>query len=78
MPAKEITVIEGSYSMYPSLRSYYDLSIFIDIDPAKQLQRITKRNPDNYQDFVEKWIPFENMYFDADNVKEACDIVICT
>lgn len=76
LPHKNINIIEGSYSMYPSLRSYYNLSLFIDIDPDKQLERIAKRNPDNYQDFVDKWIPYENTYFDTYHVKEACDIVI--
>lgn len=76
LPHKDINIIEGSYSMYPTLRSYYNLSVFIDIEPEKQLQRIAKRNPDNYQDFVDKWIPYENKYFDTYHVKDVCDIVI--
>ena len=78
LPTKNMTIIEGSYSMYPSLRHYYDCSIFVDIEPDEQIARIKKRNPDLIDDFIEKWIPLENTYFDAFDVKNACDITITT
>lgn len=73
---KDITVIEGSYSMYPTLQKYYDCSVFVDIDPDTQLRRIARRNPDLIQDFREKWIPLENRYFEAYGISEACDLII--
>ena len=73
-----MTVIEGSYSMYPDLRKYYDCSIFVDIDPSMQIQRIARRNPDLLDDFRNKWIPLENAYFEAFDVQNACDLTIKT
>lgn len=73
---KDITVIEGSYSMYPALRKYYDCSVFMDISEELQLRRIARRNPDLLEDFRTKWIPLENTYFEACRVKEACDLII--
>lgn len=72
----QMTIIEGSYSMYPSLRKYYDCSIFVDIDPERQIERIAKRNPDLLEDFRQKWIPLENTYFEAFDVQEACDLTL--
>lgn len=71
-----VTIIEGSYSMYPSLRKYYDCSIFVDIDPQLQIERIARRNPDLVEDFRSRWIPLENTYFDAFDVQNACDITL--
>lgn len=76
LPLKKINIIEGSYSMYPSLQKYYDLSVFVDIDPELQLKRIERRNPDKIQDFRDRWIPLENRYFEAFDIRSACDIII--
>ena len=78
LPDTGMTVIEGSYSMYPDLRKYYDCSIFVDIDPSMQIQRIARRNPDLLDDFRKKWIPLENAYFEAFDVQNACDTTIKT
>ena len=37
-------IIEGSYSLHPDLRGYYDLCVFLDIDPEAQAKRILQRN----------------------------------
>lgn len=74
---KPLTVTEGAYSMHPSLAQYYNLSVFLDISPELQRERILKRNtPQSAQNFFEKWIPLEKRYFEAMNVKERCDFVI--
>ena len=44
----------------------------------QMVTHIKKRNPDLIDDFIEKWIPLENTYFDAFDVKNACDITITT
>ncbi len=74
LPGK-LNVIEGAYSMHPELESFYDLSVFLDIDPETQRQRILKRG-ERAEMFFTRWIPMEKRYFDELNVKERCDIVI--
>ena len=70
-------IVEGAYSMHPDLAPYYDLSVFLDISAEKQRGRILKRNaPAHAQQFFDRWIPFEQRYFDALDVKERCDLVL--
>lgn len=71
-----IIIIEGSYSMHPYFGKYYDLSIFVDIDSILQKERIQKRNPNNSQDFFNKWIPYENNYIDCFKINLKADIII--
>lgn len=73
-----ITIIEGSYSLHRDLRDHYDLRIFLDIEPQKQLERLRKRNPEKIRDFEEKWIPLEELYFNAHHIREVADIVADT
>jgi len=73
---KPVTIVEGSYSCHPNLWDYYDLRIFVDIDPDEQMKRITSRNgSEAAKAFKNKWIPLEEKYFGAYNIKNRCDIV---
>lgn len=73
----KLTVIEGAYSTHPSFAGYYDLSVFLDIAPDLQKERILNRNsPQKAQRFFNEWIPFENAYFFATDAKERCDLII--
>ena len=72
----KITIIEGSYSCHPKLWNFYDLHIFADIDKETQLQRIIARNGScAAENFKQKWIPLEEAYFDAFEIKKSCEIV---
>ena len=72
-----LTVVEGAYSMHPTLSEKYDLSVFLNISPEKQRARIEKRNsPQFARRFFEEWIPLEEKYFSFLSIKEKCDIVI--
>ena len=73
---KALNLIEGTYSMHPTLASFYDLSIFLSISPELQRERILKRDAMLHQNFFEKWIPMENRYFEEGNIKEQCDLVL--
>jgi uridine kinase len=76
---KRLNIIEGSYSLHPSLRNAYDLKIFLEVDDKEQLKRIALRNPDrSIQPFIDKWIPLENKYFSELNIRDICDIIIDT
>ena len=59
---KELTIVEGSYSLNPYFGKYYDLSIFIKISEETQLKRLKERNKDNYLDFINKRVVLENRY----------------
>ncbi|MDR2899523.1 MAG: hypothetical protein LBU94_04345 [Clostridiales bacterium] len=70
-------IVEGSYSMRPELLAYYDIKIFMDISPEKQMERIIKRNgKDGFINFKNRWIPMENQYFEYYNLARKCDMVL--
>lgn len=71
-----LNIVEGVYSLHPMLEKSYDLSVFLGVEPAEQLQRIFDRNgPGLYGRFVEEWIPLENHYFDELKIREKCDFI---
>ncbi len=74
---EKLTVIEGAYSTHPEFTGYYDFSVFLDISPDLQKERILKRNSlQKAQRFFNEWIPLENAYFSATDAKGRCDLVI--
>jgi uridine kinase len=76
---KRLNVVEGSYSLHPSLREAYDLKIFLLLDPLIQEKRILQRSgPLKLKDFKSIWIPMEELYFSELDVAACCDIVIDT
>lgn len=76
---KNLTIVEGSYSMHPMLQQAYDYKIFLTVDPEVQRQRILRRNgEEKLQDFLDRWIPMEEHYFSALNIEKECDIVVDT
>lgn len=76
IPGK-LTVVEGAYSMHPDLAALYDFSVFLDICPQLQKERICKRNSASMAErFFSEWIPLEKTYFTQLRVKERCDLII--
>lgn len=69
-------IIEGSYSSHPCLNEYVDYKVFIDIDSELQKDRLTKRNPKVVDKFISMWIPFENNYFEALDIRGKSDLII--
>ena len=77
VPPTPLTIVEGSYACHPTLREYYGLRVFLTVAPEEQLRRIEIRNgPEKAQMFRDRWIPFEEMYFQAFDVQARCDIVL--
>ena len=70
-----ILIIEGSYAHHPFLDDMDAFKIFMDIDPASQIERLQKRSLDRFDDFVQKWILMETKYFEAFSIKEKSDYV---
>lgn len=71
----DINIIEGSYALHPSLKSFYDFKIFVECAYDTRLKRIRERNKDNYEDFIKLWIPLEDAYFDGLGIKDQCDAI---
>ena len=70
-------IVEGSYSTHPYFGKYADITVFIDIDPCIQLNRIIKRNGEEMAViFKNRWIPLEEKYFNAFGTKEKADIIL--
>ena len=60
-----VIIVEGSYSLHPFLREFYDLKVLLTVDEQTQQNRLLQREGGNIADFVNKWIPLENRYFDT-------------
>jgi uridine kinase len=76
---KRVNIIEGSYSLHPTLIEFYDYTIFVEISPALQEKRILARcGPAMFETYMSLWIPLENLYFKTFAIKEKCDLVCCT
>lgn len=74
---KVLTVVEGSYSMHSDLMPYYGLKVFLEVSEEEQRMRILKRNGEvSAQRFFNEWIPLEESYFQAYQIKEKADMII--
>lgn len=78
IPYKPFNVIEGSYSMHSSLQKYYDFSVFLTVNKDEQIERLRKRNPKMLNNFIQRWIPLEEAYFNTFSIQDKCDIQINT
>ena len=70
---KQLTVVEGTYSLHPYFGDVYDLKVFLTVPPELQKARILKRPAFLHRRFFEEWIPMEKMYFDHFRIPETCD-----
>lgn len=76
---KKLNIVEGVYSLHPTLIDAYDLKIFMEISKETQEKRILKRSGKSMlQRFIEEWIPLENEYFAKMNIAEKSDIILRT
>lgn len=72
---KRLNVVEGVYSMHPTLVEYYDYKIFLNVTLEKQLERILNRSSEFMLNrFKNEWIPLENTYFEKLRIEDSCDI----
>lgn len=76
MEPGDLSIVEGSYCCHPVLWNFYDLRVFLHVEPEEQLRRIGRRNGKNALSlFREHWIPMEEKYFSACRIRERCDLV---
>ena len=70
IPYHPFNIIEGSYALHPALQEYYSDVIVLKISPSLQKECLMKRNPEKIDDFLGRWIPMENQYFEAFDIFE--------
>ncbi len=74
---KEMSVVEGAYSMHPYIIKNYDLKILMTTTYFKQIIRIWKRNGfKKLTQFMKRWIPMENKYFHDLQIENDADIIL--
>lgn len=72
-----IVIVEGVYSMHPRFQKYYDVTLFLDVDPHEQLRRIEMRSGTSMLErFKREWIPLENQYFAFFAIRDLVDIYV--
>lgn len=77
VPDVPLIVIEGAYCLHPKLNIDYTLKIFMDVEPAIQQERIRLRNgEERLEQFLTRWIPYEERYFEEYQIKEQCDLLL--
>ena len=76
VPAKALTVIEGSYSHHPALHADYDLKIFLTCEKQEQRRRLMVREGDYFPTFESVWMPLEEQYIRMCDI-ESSGAMIC-
>ena len=72
-----LVVVEGAYALLPAWGKYYDLSLFLQVSMEEQQGRLLLRNgARGMVAFLTRWIPREESYFTACDVKNRCDAIV--
>lgn len=78
VPAGRLTVLEGAYALHPAVEAAADVRVFLSVNATVQRRRITARQPEEAEAFFTQWIPMENRYFSAFEVRGGCDVQLDT
>ncbi len=74
-PTKPV-IVEGSYCLHPYFGEYADLKVFVTVGEEIQSERILRRNgAEMLRRFINEWIPMEEAYFVAFDIKKSCDVI---
>ena len=72
-----LVVVEGAYALLPVWGKYWDLALFLQVSAEEQQGRLLLRNgARGMVPFLTRWIPREESYFAACDVKIRCDAVV--
>ncbi len=77
VPPGDVYIVEGAYALHPYLEKYYDMAVFMKVEPEVQLERIRKRNGD-ITGFQNRWIPMEMNYIREYGIEAKADIIADT
>ncbi len=76
IPAAPLYVTEGVYALHPDLADAYHIKVYMDVERLTQNRRILRRNGKEIAArYRREWIPMENSYFEAFDIKNQCDFV---
>lgn len=74
---RRLNIIEGAYSCHPYFGDIYQARFFVEVSSKIQKKRLLARNGrEQYQRFVNEWIPMENRYFEAFAIRKQCISII--
>ena len=72
-----LIVVEGAYALLPVWGKYYDLALFLQVSMEEQQGRLLLRNgARGMVPFLQRWIPREESYFAACDVRANCDAIV--
>lgn len=76
---QKVYIVEGSYSLLPSLNDLYHCRIFLTLSPEVQRQRLLLREgKEKISAFLTHWMGAEERYFQTYRVQESADKVYDT
>lgn len=78
VPTRQINIVEGSYSHHPDFDEYYDLKIFLTCSKEEQEHRLKVREGERFTFYQLRWIPMEERYYQAFDIKNRAHKVIET
>jgi len=71
-----LSIIEGAYSLHPTLSEAYHIKVFLRIPTEEQLCRIEARDGETLLErFQSEWLPMEQSYFEAFGIAQTCDFI---
>ena len=71
-----LVIVEGSYSMHPQLKQYYDFSCFVEVDETLRIKRLQEREQERFETFIKVWQQKELDYHHTYQIKRQCDAMI--
>ena len=72
-----LVVVEGAYALLPAWGRYWDLALFLQVSAEVQQGRLLLRNgARGMVPFLTRWIPREESYFAACDVRDRCDNLV--
>jgi len=71
-----LNIIEGAYSLHPTLAESYHIKVFLTIPLGEQLRRIEARDGATLLErFQSEWLPMERRYFETMGIAQTCDFI---
>ena len=72
-----LILVEGAYALLPDWGRYWDVALFLQVSMEEQQGRLLLRNgAKGMASFLVRWIPREEAYFAACDVRARCDEVV--
>lgn len=68
-------VVEGVYTLRPTLRAFIDIGIFVRASPAVRMRRLHEREG-NSAEWIARWVAAEGYYIETVKPMAVADIVV--